>query len=458
MAQFEPKRKTVDDFNNAQKYVDGDGLQAETINNLVEGVLYAQDSGSGGTGGVVLSNNYGDSEVNGYTQNAVNGVAQYKNYYNLGAFDTYVLNGNGTVTITRQTGYFSGEMIANIALIGGVYGGKIDTPSAVSIFQSNSNTIIQVNSLGFSSVSAENQYEQGILHSVASHADGMILVNNGLMNEHFYVNIQFKLNNSYSETLIQNQPIHTLSQDGEKWIMEEWEKALNLCYLRQVIVDHGNSHKEISIGNYKAGTYSIKVSGGNAFLYINGNLGVNNIENGATFTINSDSSLRIDWYYYSEDYTIMLNQGTHAYPYTPYNGKIIHEKELKELENKTSLYSHLIGIKGSEGEFLTISLLTNSSEQINSANKLRKELIKLNYVVKERSDGKTYRNKYIYSFVLDNSKHINENEIWAEIFSSGGSALNVNIVDVYLDSTSGSLIINRKIVFVSEVDDDVTKI
>lgn len=52
-----------------------------------------------------LSNVDGNSEVDGFTQSAVKGIAQAKNYYNLGAYDTYVSNGNGTGTVARKTQY-----------------------------------------------------------------------------------------------------------------------------------------------------------------------------------------------------------------------------------------------------------------------------------------------------------------------------------------------------------------
>lgn len=50
MAEFKPEKKLLSDFNNGVKYVDydplnnitGDGVQAETVNNLVESVLYSQ--------------------------------------------------------------------------------------------------------------------------------------------------------------------------------------------------------------------------------------------------------------------------------------------------------------------------------------------------------------------------------------------------------------------------------
>lgn len=49
MAQFTPSKKTIKDFNDGEEYRNKiDIPQAETINNIVEAILYAQDN-SGGT-------------------------------------------------------------------------------------------------------------------------------------------------------------------------------------------------------------------------------------------------------------------------------------------------------------------------------------------------------------------------------------------------------------------------
>lgn len=50
MAQFTPSKKTIKDFNDGEEYLNRiDVVQAPTINNLVEGLLYAQENGGGTT-------------------------------------------------------------------------------------------------------------------------------------------------------------------------------------------------------------------------------------------------------------------------------------------------------------------------------------------------------------------------------------------------------------------------
>lgn len=46
MAQFTPSKKTIKDFNDGEEYLNRiDVVQADTVNNLVEGLLYAQENG-----------------------------------------------------------------------------------------------------------------------------------------------------------------------------------------------------------------------------------------------------------------------------------------------------------------------------------------------------------------------------------------------------------------------------
>lgn len=50
MAQFTPSKKTIKDFNDGEEYLNRiDVVQADTVNNLVEGLLYAQENGGGTT-------------------------------------------------------------------------------------------------------------------------------------------------------------------------------------------------------------------------------------------------------------------------------------------------------------------------------------------------------------------------------------------------------------------------
>lgn len=88
MAIFTPKKQEATSFNNGEQYRNGDAVQPEALNNLIEGVLYAQESGLteeqeakvekiviNGNGDKFLANNGEYKEVNGGTTVTVNGEA-----------------------------------------------------------------------------------------------------------------------------------------------------------------------------------------------------------------------------------------------------------------------------------------------------------------------------------------------------------------------------------------------
>ena len=78
MPQFTPSKKTIKDFNDGEEYLNRiDVVQADTINNLVEGLLYAQEHGGGTTMltegrefGKTLNDNDYWLDVVGYGQSA----------------------------------------------------------------------------------------------------------------------------------------------------------------------------------------------------------------------------------------------------------------------------------------------------------------------------------------------------------------------------------------------------
>ena len=168
-----------------------------------------------------------------------------KNDYNLGAYDTYVSNGDGTVSITRKTGYvvINSENITKLktdnniryvetnVFITDVNGtawqhtvGKCSQPLTVmigddtSLINGNLKNVILIRYL-----ISSNFYNNGAI----------ILQKENLETLQDYKNlcplyIQYELLTSYTEQVIENQPIHTLDQNGEEWLRDEWEKGLNL--------------------------------------------------------------------------------------------------------------------------------------------------------------------------------------------------------------------------------------
>ena len=93
MAQFIPSKKTLKDFNDGERYLNKiDVIQAQTVNNLVEGLLFAQEnggSGGGGGGGEGSSNSVlyipqtlSDSQKRQARENISAGTSNFSGNYN----------------------------------------------------------------------------------------------------------------------------------------------------------------------------------------------------------------------------------------------------------------------------------------------------------------------------------------------------------------------------------------
>lgn len=205
-----------------------------------------------------------------------------KNFYNLGKYDTFVSNGNGTVTINRKTFYNAD-------------GTQTEAPAKAQ----------------------------------------------------------------YSETVIENQPIHTLDGNGENWLRQEWLKGVNLlddtAIRGQTLPNFSQSYLlpfKITAGTY---TSFVSVNNGNASavnvlgLYLRRADGTNikNISNQAqpnayaTFTVSEEEAAEtvevLLFYNHSalEGATldgIMISEGAGKYPYQPYLGGLVRQADLSNID------------------------------------------------------------------------------------------------------------------------------
>lgn len=397
MAQFHKKQINIDNINNAEEYVDGDGINAQAINEMVNGILYAQDSGTGGggTGGVTLTNNDGDSTVNGFTQAAVKGVAQSKNYYNLGAYDTFVSNHDGTVTITRKT---------RTAIINHVIG-KSGVQTANNVFYTealecvlapNSNNDIGNAVSSYGKTNAYNYFFNNVETGVSVTTDGEFGIAFGktgitsiaganlyLAQKPIFFEYQVKPEYEYTEDVIEYQPIHIASQEECLYWQKEFKKGLNLfdpdqfpSYLSNVQYRYDEDNRfyyvisTSSTNTAKAVQFKLNLEQGSYFIQalntngwfdrlrvykedengtpIGGGVRAIMVKQGASFTFEAQTDENYYLVIYLQDNVlqgdyspvdIMLNKGNHPYPYTPYNGKLIHQIDLDETENKITQLS-----------------------------------------------------------------------------------------------------------------------
>ncbi len=210
-----------------------------------------------------------------------------KNLYNLGVYDTFVSNGDGTVTITRKTGYayFDGSVSERwehqsttpgnyrMKLDNAIFGITKEQNNSNVKFVANKNEITASQSWGASNtgVGIENASDEGKTFNVVYFSSQFNKSNANTLNEFKIflaenpIYIQYELESPYTETVIENQPIHTLPQDGEVWLRDEWEKGLNLAsvsYTNLSFIKGENRMQVINAIPVDVGTnYCIQFSG-----------------------------------------------------------------------------------------------------------------------------------------------------------------------------------------------------
>ena len=309
----------------------------------------------------------------------------YKNLYNLGAYDTFVDNGNGTATITRKTGYFnltsqddwaspnawtgitsgsdanivnfvyrnlgttyeySPNNICNVFYISTTDSGSWNNPGATSMNFFHYPSSIRVDiCLNVSTLSGSDNKDK-LIRYLSARAP---------------VLYQYEVPEGYeyTEEVILDQPIHTIDQHGEQWLRDEWEKGLNLTEVTftgtgqyghaygvtrdifkpnnvyTISFDTKNTgakihfNEQIFNGKTIAGLGDLDVTADGTHRYLTVQckssisnelvLAKNRIDNVDT---NADGSSFYNW---------MIVEGNELYPYQPYNGDIIRQKDIENV-------------------------------------------------------------------------------------------------------------------------------
>lgn len=319
----------------AVQFPNGDVRQITAVSGstVTLGDVLFSYKGDAGTGNATLSNIDGDSTENGFTQAAVKGVAQAKNYYNLGVYDTYVSNGDGTGTITRRTAYIDANEI---------YSHNLNNLPPYSTFHIRSSLLSRVNrnsiknNFGFESYFGAEDEED--LISFSAGRDITIEELNLIISE-FKIQAEYKEEYQYTETVIENQPLNTLDQNGSQWLREEWEKGLNLCPVKSV-----TPNENIELVTLPVGTYTFSLNPASLIgvlyeiFYVNSNgqhIILGNPSHSAassTFTLIEKATLQIYVGGQAGEQSIMIVKGKIPYPYKPYEGEIVREKDLSGIQ------------------------------------------------------------------------------------------------------------------------------
>lgn len=258
-----------------------------------------------------------------------------KLYYNLGAYDTYTSNGDGTATITRKTGYVDLSSLSwGVASEGpscyfASYSGAVGGDCKCGKYKTVTDTVI-----GSTDKAITYNNNTFVIHdsdiSSASDVAGAL----------YGVQAQVELATSYTEQVIENQPLNTLPQDGEQWVREEWEKGLNLFNKDDVIKGYAVSDEDGTIfanaDDSASGFIPIKPNTRYIYTpsdaahrwfafydsnkqYISGLSG----DDAVDFVSPSNVAyVRLTVPISNLD-TTMLVKGSHSYPYQPYHGEIV---------------------------------------------------------------------------------------------------------------------------------------
>ncbi len=286
-----------------------------------------------------------------------------KNLYNLGAYDSASDNGDGSVTVTRQTGYLKITNADIRTRNGYPSGGGLAWYDCENIHLPTQDITSNLYS------SAANSWTSTI-PNLAVQSNGNIRIYSDKINLQEFrewlaenpVYVQYKLSAPYTEKVIASQPIHTLDQSGEQWLREERDKGLNLAKPVLASVTTSLNLKVMAVakttpgeryswsGSYtKSGNNVIAGFGGIYILPssgpdINGTYPDNyNNKYGdsyeqlsqswmASFTATDEYALIVvGTTGVTANFTVsdlMVQKGGGAYPYERYNGGIVREKEV----------------------------------------------------------------------------------------------------------------------------------
>ena len=295
-----------------------------------------------------------------------------KSLYNLGAFDTYVDNGDGTVTVTRKTGYYKIDGNFTVGLTWGEY------PNLVSVKIPN---VEYETDLVASIITVFDVWNDGnpqYDYAMDDHTDSIVgvrvVVKNATSMQEFRnyvsqnpISVEYELQTSeqYTEKLPANVPLNTLDANMSDIVRDEVEKTLNLA-------DWDGTEDYTTAGNAWKYLFIAKVDIGKNYYFTINNFTQSRVGYGGLFLCQNDtteipvlyqnligSEYQIQTWEYSangnlavnftpsKEYVllgfstdgstktihvedIMLVEGSHAYPYQPYNGAIVHEKQLND--------------------------------------------------------------------------------------------------------------------------------
>jgi hypothetical protein len=321
------------------------------------------------------------------TKNELSNV-NTKSLYHLGTYDNAVENADGTVTITRQTGYLviNAENIVSIETAGGsgITCALTNLVAKGIIVEADASTEVGKSSIGYECNGASGYWVgNNKIGLYQGNTDYPISIGNNSFTtiEQFRalcpVYIQYKLADPYPpEQVIPNRPLNTLDQQGSQWVRDEWEKGLNLfdkdSYDYHIGYDYSYTGSDwVNVGKIKVKPNTTYYCNKKINRIAYGSPAITTID-AQTFTTPSDCyEIQIFTYlggtqteatartYYSD---CMLNEGSKAYAYQPYNAnKHITNDEAQFLKNVMPNFYQIKKFTGTWGQWVN----TKGNDNVN---------------------------------------------------------------------------------------------
>ena len=303
-----------------------------------------------------------------------------------GYYDSIEDNADGTYTITRQTGYLDNEKLLSLKH-NGYNGNSVYQMYFVltdSVDFSNDSSFFGTNSIGsidkYTPSQLFSQNLTGFTEFKTNNGDNEIIITRENCTSFEQVEaylrtnpifIQYKLKTATTEKVEKNH----YARYNQRFILEhnksEAERSCNLLNtfdrsniptnsgLYNATLNSDGSYTSTATSDSRAWNYSnsdfrLHLTKGTYYLSVTGTISTNSstqmqvidsnnnsllmITSGnkykGSFTLTSDTDVGIEVKSYdSTNLKLMLNEGSAALPYQPYEGKVVHEKELGEKLN-----------------------------------------------------------------------------------------------------------------------------
>ena len=277
-----------------------------------------------------------NAETSTNAKNAETAENSPKSLYNLGTYDTYVDNGDGTITVTRKTGKIDGDN----------YRFKANAQSGREYYQYygtvSSENDVTLEGVQFTRVNSTDWWNESLDANTTyvsydnSSSQIVILPAQGVTPNNYTV--IYKTSTDYTETLPANVPINTLDANMSNIVRDEVEKTLNLLPNSEGTLPNSGNATYFELGpycdvgkEYTITTYSsvnsvgeLRRSDDSIISYTNNN---QNGTHSLTFTM--DDGYRFNLFLVTGgSWNIMLVEGSHAYPFQTYSGQIVHEIQI----------------------------------------------------------------------------------------------------------------------------------